>query len=209
MSSGDSVDIRGFWQWFADHHLEILEIMGGRRDGKVTDLIDEALARHGLSITYEVTEGLYGGEITFTPCGDPVAAAFIDRFVAEAPTFDTWVIYSRRQRKSLQSALAFVKAVHGIDIQDAHFQVRFREGVYHLRFMHDGLLALGEDVRYAVVATFLDHALGEAVAMNFIGGIDFQPGGEGIEMALMINQLISETGEMAPAGTNDLPRTAT
>lgn len=207
MSTADSqASIRGFWEWFEQHHTDIMAIMAGQRPGKVTELIDEALANQGLSMTYEITEGRFGGELTFTPCGDPVAAAFVDRFVAEAPPLDTWVIYSRRQRKSLQSALAFVKAVHGIDIADAHFQVRSVDGRYHLRFLHDGLLALDEDQRFAVAATFLDHALGEAVAMNYIGSIDFRPTTEGIEMGLVINQLISETGEMEPAGTGDLPR---
>lgn len=198
-------NITGFWQWFADKNSEILEIMGGRREGKVTEMIDSALSANGLSITYEVTEGLYGGELTFTPCGDPAAAAFIDRFVAGAPTFDTWVIYSRVQRKSLKAALAFVKAVHGIDLEGTHLQVRSAGGVYHLRFMHSALAQLDEEQRFAVVATFLDHALGEAVAMNCIGGIDFKPDGDGIEMGLIINQIITETGDMSPAGTGDLP----
>ena len=142
----------------------------------------------------------------FGSCGDPAAASFVDRFVAEAPTFDTWVIYSRVQRKSLKAALAFVKAVHDIDLTGTHLQVRSIEGVYHLRFLHSDLAKLDEEQRFAVAATFLDHALGEAVAMNCIGAIDFKPDGDGIEMGLMINQIISETGEMAPAGTGDLPR---
>jgi len=32
---------RGFWTWFAAHQEEILEIMGGRRTGKVTDMLDD------------------------------------------------------------------------------------------------------------------------------------------------------------------------
>lgn len=193
----EAPDFRGFWQWFADHNHEILEIMAGRRPGKVTDVIDEALREHDLSFVYEVTEGPFGGELTFTPEGDPTLAKVIDRFVAQAPSFDTWVVHSRRHRKSFSAALAFVKALHGVDLTGLHFKVRNLGGQFHLLFIHPGLAALEEDRRFAVAATFLDHALGEAVAMSFVGALEFRDAGDGIDAPLVVNQIIREAEEEA------------
>ena len=190
-------DPQGFWRLFADHNHEILEIMAGRRSGKVTDVIDDALRAHHLSFVYEVTEGPFGGELTFTPEGDPTAARVLDHFVAQAPSFDTWVVHSRRNRKPLKAALAFVKALHDVDLTGLHFKARKLGGQFHLLFIHPGLAALDEDRRFAVAATFLDHALGEAVAMSFVGGLDFRADGEGIDAPLVVNEIIREAGQEA------------
>lgn len=196
----DKPDVEGFWRWFEGNHERVLEIMAGRRDGKVTDLLDEALTQHGLNLTYQITEGVTGGELTFTPQGDPKVAAFIDTFVEKAPKLDTWVVHGRVQRKSLDAAIAFVKAVHDVDLEQLHFKVKEVDGVYHLLFLSDVLMKLDEDKRYQVAATFLDHALGEDVAMEYVGSVDFKPSRDGgIAMALVINQITRETG-----GTGDL-----
>jgi hypothetical protein len=186
-------NVRGFWTWFAESHLEILEIMGGRRPGRVTEMIDAALASNDLSLTYEVTEGLFGGELTFTPEGDPALGKFIDRFVASAPSFDTWVIFSRIQRKSLATALAFTKALHGVDLKNAHLRIVESDDLFNVTFLDDALVALDEDKRYAVAGTFLDHALGEELTMSYLGEIEFQRSGPGVAMSLAINELIRET----------------
>jgi len=91
-----------------------------------------------------------------------------------------------------------VSALHGIDLTGLHFKVRNLEGQFHLLFIHPGLAALPDDQRFAVAATFLDHALGEAVAMSFVGSIDFRPTGDGIDAPLVVNQIIREA-ELAGA----------
>lgn len=191
-------DFRGFWQWFADHNADLLQIMAGQRSGRITDIVDDALEAHGISFVYEITEGTFGGELTFSPEGDPQIAQVLDRFVAQAPSFDTWVIHSRRQRKPLEAALAFVRALHGVDLHGLHFKVRKLGGQFHLQFIHPALAGLGEDDRFATAATFLDHALGEAMAMSFIGSLDFRAAGDGIDMPLVLNQIIREA-EIATA----------
>ena len=188
-------DFQGFWTWFADHNEEILEIMAGRRPGRVTDVLDAALRSRNLNFVYEVTEGTFGGELTFTPEGDPGVAKVLDRFVAMAPSFETWVVHSRRQRKPLSAALAFTKALHGIDLHGLHLNVRKLGGQYHLQFLHPELAAQDDDRRFAVAATFLDHALGEAMSMSIIGSVDFKERGDGIDMPLVVNQIIREAEE--------------
>lgn len=199
-------DIRAFWAWFADHQAEILEIIQGKKPGRVTEMIDEALAKTNLHhLTYEVTGGPHGAELTFTPTGDPLLAYFIDRFVAAAPSFEHWMIFSRVQRKSLAAALKFVKAIHGVDLADAKLKSVELDDRYHLCFLHDGLYSMTDERRWAVASTFLDHALGEQTMMDWIGQIEFKKSGEGIAMGLLINEIIVETSEepitsLRPAG---------
>ena len=193
-------DIDGFWKWFGENQGHILEIMAGRREGKVTEMLDRALADHHLHLTYEVTEGVTGADLTFTPEGDLQVAAFIDKLLEKAPKLDTWVLHGRVQRKSLKAAIAFAKAVHDVDLTDLHFKVRHLDDQYHLLFLSDALMKLPEDKRFEVAGTFLDHALGEDRAMEYIGSVDFAPAREGgIEMGLVINQITRETG-----GSGDL-----
>ncbi len=197
---GSTADITGFWTWFSANHEQILEIMGGRRPGKVTEMLDRALEANHLNLTYVVTEGLTGAELTFTPEGDPQVAAFIDKLVEAAPKLETWVIRGRIRRKSIKAAIAFVEAVHGIDLANLHFKVRHLDGKYHLLFLSDVLMALDEEKRFAVAATFLDHALGEEIAMEYVGSAEFSANvAGGIEMGLVINQITRETG-----GSGDL-----
>jgi hypothetical protein len=192
MSTLKEPDLAGFWAWFAERESEILEIVTGKRAGRVTEMIDRALEAHGLDLTYEVTEGSAGGELTFTPEGDPELGRFLDRFVAAAPSLSSWLIFSRVQRKPFPTALAFVKALYGIDISDAHFKVAYVADRYHLCFLHDGLAALDEDRRFLVASTLLDHALGEALVMESIGQLEFKPSAEGVAMSLLINEIILE-----------------
>jgi hypothetical protein len=199
-------DMLGFWQWFADHQSELLEIVQGKKAGRVTELIDGALASARLGhLTYEVTGGPAGAELTFTPQGDPVLARFIDHFIASAPSFERWMIFGRVQRKSLAAALKFVKAIHGIDISDARMKSVELEDRYHLCFLHDGLFALDEEKRFAIASTLLDHAIGEQTVMQWIGQIEFRKSGEGVAMGLLFNEIMRETADepitsLRPAG---------
>lgn len=192
-------DPAGFWAWFSEHQHSLLEIIRGRGQGKVTDQFDAALARHGLQVAYEITEGELGGELTFTPEGDPEVAAFLDRLVKAAPTLPAWRIHSRIQRKSLAQAKAFVKALHGVDLTGLHLQVATQDGLYHLRFLHPDLARLPENQRFDVAGTFLDHALGEAIAMGFVASVGFTERGEGLEVALVINEIIRRAEQEARA----------
>lgn len=186
-------DVAGFWAWFSEHHAELAGIVAGSRSGRVTELIDRALAANKLELTYEVTGGREGAELTFTPCGDPDAARFIDRVLAAAPSFPGWKLNGRIQKTSLPAALELVRLVHGIDVADARFKFVFLEDQFHLCFLHDRLAALPDEQRLAIAGSLLDHALGEELSMEFIGDLEFRPAGEGISMALLINEIVRHT----------------
>lgn len=200
-------DFEAFWTWFAAHERELADIVAGAVEGRVTDQLDAALKQHNLTLVYDITESPSGAEITFTPEGDPEVARMVDAFVESAPVLSRWVVHSRCQRKPLPQALSFVRALHKIDLSNARLDVRVHNGKYHIRFLHDGLLNLSEDQRFEVAASFLDHAAGESVAMAFVGGVDFAAYSEhGFEMALALNQLIAEAGDVPSRQTTaDLP----
>lgn len=197
MSTKRDTSAAGFWQWFVGHHGELLDIVHRRREGRVTDLLDHALRANDLNLAYDVIESEKGAELTFTPEGDEGKVARIERIVASAPKIEGWTFHARRQRKTLEAALAFVRALHGFDLSGARMSIATREdGRFDLTFIHEQLAQMDEQ-RYAVVGTFLDHALGEEVTMSFIGDIDFKPTGDGIVMSLLINELISEASEVS------------
>ncbi len=198
MAVADGPDIRGFWAWFADRQYEILEIVSGRRPGRVTDLIDEALFENNIHLTYDVTESALGGELTFTPEGNPDLARFLDRFVAAAPAFDTWLIFNRRQRKSLDIALRLVHSVHAIDLSTTRFKVSFKAGRYHLGLLSDELYELSEADRMRVATIFLHYALGEELVTQCVGDLEFLPSGDGIGMGLLVNEIVCDTADLFP-----------
>ena len=182
-------DIDGFWAWFKGEAKQLAAIVDGSASGKVTDVLDAALSDHGLELTYEVSLDAHGPELTFTPEGDPDRAALVDRVAMRAGAVRGWTIHARRQPKALPSALAFVQAMHGIDLSAARFDVRADGDAYFICFKHDALYARSEDERFEIAATFLDHALGEAFTMRAVRGLEFAAAGDGVEMGLMVNQL--------------------
>ncbi len=200
-------DFEAFWTWFAAQERELADIVAGAIEGRVTEQLDAALKQHNLTLVYDITETPSGAELTFTPEGDPDVAPMVDAFVESAPVLSRWVVHSRRQRKPLPQALGFVKALHKIDLSEARLDVRLHNGKYHIRFLHDELHNLSEDQRFEIAASFLDHAAGESVAMAYVGGVDFAAlSDHGFEMALAINQLIAEAGDVPSRQTTaDLP----
>ena len=187
-------DVQGFWRWFEDEADGLADVVSGQREANITELMDAALERFGLSLAYEVSAGRDGPELIFAAEGDSERAAFLQAMVTEAPT-SKWAIHPQRPQRTLDEALAIVEAIYGVNLAEARFQVRVVDGKFHLRFLDDALFQASDDSREDVAALFLDYALGEAVATEAIGGLDFQPAGEGISMPLMVNELIRKAGD--------------
>lgn len=191
-----------FWAWFSGEAEALRAAMLGRGgDRNPTAEIDHVLAAQGLELAYDLAVVGEMAELTFTPQGDPKAAAFVDEVVSAAPATTGWWFHSRRQRKPLSVALDFVQEVHGLDLSQARLRARSKEGVYQVCFVDAALAARPEEERYAIAGTFLDHALGEAVATEWVAAVAFEEGPGGVEMSLVINQIIHEAGTAAGAPT--------
>lgn len=201
-----SADIPRFWSWLSaeSERLRAAMLSGGAEVDPTVE-IDGALKDCELELAYDLAVIGDQAELTFTPEGDRERAAFVDEVVSAAPAIAGWEFHSRRQRKPLPVAIGFVQEEHGVDLSDTRVLAVSKDGLYKITFIDPVLASRPEAERYGVAATFLDHALGEAVAMQRIVAVDFEPGPGGIEMALVINNIIVETGPEAGAPTV-LPR---
>lgn len=202
MNDHQSPDVVGFWAWFAGEADGLAATVSGEGQARITTLMDEALARFRLPITYEVSAGESGPELVFTAEGDRERAEFLKKVVEQAPK-TVWSIHPLRPRRPLDAALAIVHAVHGLDLAPARFQARVVDGMFHLRFLSDELFRLDDKVRHDAAALFLDYALGEELATATVAGLDFQPSGEGISMALMVNELIRKAQSIEKLNDDD------
>lgn len=184
-------DPQGFWAWFASQAEELRALVKRDEDrGSAVHRLDAALAEHGFRVAYDLVASQETVDLTFTPEGDDEQIPVVDALVDAAPAQPHWVFHGRRQRKPLPVALDFVKAVHGIDLKDLRFQVRVQDGLHFLRFMHPDLAERPEDQQYIIAASLLDHALGEDRAQRYVGGVSFSAEYGGIDMALVISELI-------------------
>lgn len=135
------------------------------------DTIESLLSTHGYHFAFEITESGSDVVIAFTPEGDPAAAKSIDNLVAHHPRLDGWKIYTRRQRKHLKDAVAFVLEIYGRDTSDAKFEVRNCAGCYFLTLVSSAIAGLTSEEVDGLSATLLDHLLGEEFVMTHIGAI--------------------------------------
>ncbi len=189
MTDKPTSDVAGFWAWFEAEADNLAEVVRGQRQGEITAMMDQAFLRFGLPVTYEISGSAEGPELVLTAEGDVEWASFLKTMVADAPA-TCWTIYGLRPRRPLEEAIRIVRVVHGVDLGEARFQARVVDGRFHLRFLDDVLFRMDDRRRSAVAALFLDYALGEEVATRTVGGLDFQPSGDGIAMGLMVNELI-------------------
>jgi hypothetical protein len=157
-----------FWSEFAKaaDKLHTLVLDGEVR--RAFDRIEAILRRSGQSFICEVTGQDEKAVLAFTPEGDPAVAAQIDAFLSEMPQLPRWRVYGRRQRKPLADAFAFVAHIYGLALDEARFvPQREREGVTVTMFS-DAVKDLSPDVARGLLATFLDHAVGEELMMSKI-----------------------------------------
>lgn len=134
---------------------------------RMESLLDE----HGLQFCFELTEEGSDAVLVLTPEGDQEQAQLIDDLVGAMPPIAGWRVYGRRQRKPLRDAFTFVRHVYGRDVSDATFSLRETpEGV--VVTMHSAAMSgLAEEEVEGLIATFLDHALGEDVVMDRVNGL--------------------------------------
>ena len=188
-SGTDVTNVAGFWRWFEGQADTLAEVVAGRRHANITQMMDAALTEHGLPLTYEISAGVDGPELIFSAEGREDWASFLTEMVEKAPATG-WTIHPSRPRRPLEVALSIVREVYGVDLTDSRLQARVVDDRFHLRFLDDQLYRLADNVRHDAAALFLDYALGERLATATVAGLDFQPGGDGIAIPLMLNELI-------------------
>lgn len=182
-----STDGALFWRAF---QAEAEQLAGFVRSGQLRrafERVEDLLQRHGQDCCFDIT---MDGEavLILSPEGDPEEAARIDSLLRERPEIPGWRFFGRRQKKPVQDAFAFVRHIWGRDISDATFDV---SGSGEVTVYSKGLAGLEQEKVEGVIATFLDHALGESVAMSRVTGVAGRSTGAGRHAAEAMVKIVT------------------
>jgi hypothetical protein len=183
-----------FWRSFEQHAVEIRELLSRDEMNLAFSAVEEVMRSCGLDLAFDLTTAPLGGALlVLTPEGDPVQAQIIDELVDAAPPIEGWTVVGRRERKPVSDALAFVRHIYGIDISGARFDVTEAEGKYQVTMHEPACGHLTEEERIGLLATYLDHALGEDLVMRRIAQMDIHVGSGGaMSGSEMVQKIIAE-----------------
>jgi hypothetical protein len=157
---------RDFWTMFGKRARKWANLLHSGRTQEAFEDIDRVLSDRGYDFPFDLTSDDEHCIITFSPEGDPELASEIDTLVKSAPTIVGWQIFGRRQRKELADAYAIVANLYDADVSQATFQILKHRGDIQVVMYFPNAKQLGEDEQAALVATFLDHAVGEDLVMS-------------------------------------------
>ncbi len=160
-----------FWAAFRAEADELArKIAAGDLRGpfqRVESLLDE----HGLQFCFDLTEEGHDAVLVLTPEGDHEQARLVDDLLGAMPPIAGWRVYGRRQRKPLKDAFTFVRHVYGRDVSDATFSLQEADAGVVVTMHSAAMGGLSDEEVAGLVATFLDHALGEDVVMDRVSGV--------------------------------------
>lgn len=195
----ESTVARDFWRVFDAEASDLAtKIAAGDLRGAFSR-VESLLDAHGLGFCFELTQEGRDAVLVLTPEGDEDQARQIDAFVQLSPGIAGWRVYSRRQRKPLNDVYAFVRHIYDLDVTDATFDLRESPQGDVVTMHSKAVQGLTEEQAQGLVATFLDHAVGEGVVMASVGGMSATDGlgelsAEALVAALVRNRSDGEQG---------------
>jgi len=154
--------------------------------------VESLLQEHGFDYCFELTHEGCETVLVLTPEGDHEQAQCIDHLVEAKPELSGWRVYGRRQRKTLEDAFAFVRHIYNLDVSDATFDLRETPEGYKITMYSKAMRGLTAQEAYGLVATFLDHAVGENVVMARVIGFSAQEGVGRLSAAALVSALIGQ-----------------
>jgi hypothetical protein len=157
-----------FWRAFRAEAALLAQLTASGQMRRVFDRVETLLQEHGLDFCFDLTQDGEAAMLILTPEGDREQAKRIDDLLEKRPDIAGWRFFGRRQRKTIDDAFVFVRRIWGCDISDATFDV---EPSGEVTLYSKGLQGFDTDTTDGVIATFLDHALGESVAMSRVTGV--------------------------------------
>ncbi len=158
-----------FWELFHSEKDDLRSQIFAGSIREAYDRIGELLSQAHYPHVHEITCDDESAILIFTPESDPGIAVIVDAFVKAAPMLSGWKVFNRRQRKPIEDALVMLNDVYEVDATDAAFSIECTLNKFDV-VMHTGVAAiLGEAEKEGFVSFFLEHALGEEVAMSMIG----------------------------------------
>jgi hypothetical protein len=157
-----------FWQRFCLQADEIREQLMKRNLPAAFESVERILNAAGFDFAFELTFDGGAGVLILTPEGDARSAHAIDQLLDARPSVPRWRFFGRRQRKPIQDAVTFVRRLYERDIDDARFLISPAGDKVDVTMFSSAMDDLAGDEREGLVATFLDHALGEDRVMSKI-----------------------------------------
>jgi hypothetical protein len=157
-----------FWEGFRLQADGIREHLMKHNLPAAFESVERILNAAGFDFAFELTFDSGTGVLILTPEGDARSAHAIDQILNVRPSVPGWRFFGRRQPKPLQDAVAFVGRLYERDIADARFLFTSVGDKIDVTMFSSALDDLANDEREGLVATFLDHAIGEDRVMSKI-----------------------------------------
>jgi len=172
-----------FWRTFEEKagHIRKLILSGKHREA--FNMVEHLLADHGYDFSFDLTEQDGLTVMILSPEGDRSEAARIDSLIASKPPMPKWIVYGRRQRKPLEDVYAIIRHIYDLDVEDAKFVTEDAPGGLNIMMYSKAFVGLNDEESKGLVATCLDHALGEDFVMSQIGGMRGSPAGNSSGMS--------------------------
>jgi hypothetical protein len=158
-----------FWNLFSEEKDELYTQIISGNVRPAYERIGEFATLANFPYVYEVTSDADNAILIFTPESDRDIAIVIDSFVAAAPALPRWKIFNRRQAKPVEDAFAMLENVYEVDVRDATFSMEQGSAGFDVVMYSKAADILGEEEKEGFVSFFLEHAIGEANAMAFVG----------------------------------------
>jgi hypothetical protein len=156
---------RDFWQAFGAEEAALADRITAGNLRQAFERVESLMQEHGFDFSFELTEEDGKAVLVLTPEGDQEQARRIDQLLQASPGITGWRLYGRRQRKPLKDAFAFVRNIYGVDISHATFDIQETPKGYEVTMHSKAVKGLPVAEAEGLVATFLDHAVGEEVVM--------------------------------------------
>jgi hypothetical protein len=177
-----------FWRAFQREAAQLADYVASGQMRRAFDRVEALLQEQSFDYCFDITKDV-AAVLILTPEGNREAAERIDHLLAKRPSIPGWRFYGRRQRKCVDDAFAFVRHIWGCDISDATFDLK-PPGEVTLYSRALGGLDPGKIE--GIIATFLDHALGESVVMSRVTGVSGSAVGAGQYSADAMVRLVGD-----------------
>lgn len=157
-----------FWRAFDLESHKLFDLVFSSNVLAAYQRIGELLSGANYPYVYEVTSDENNAILVFTPESDADLARIVDAFVRVAPPIPKWRVFNRRQRRPVEDAFAMLEKVYEVDASDAVFSICKATNGFDVTMHTDAAELLGDPEKEGFASFFLEHAIGEELAMRMV-----------------------------------------
>jgi hypothetical protein len=173
--TADIPNAKLFWQSLLEESEVLRRQITGGAIRAAYDRVQELLQFSNVDFVHELTYDDDGDAVlVFSPESNPDVAKRIDAFVDAAPLLPKWKVFTRRQRKPANDAFVMLRHVYSLNASDATFLIQRLPNGFSVTMYSAVASELGAAEATGFVHFFLEHALGEALAMAYVSDASVQ-----------------------------------